>query len=84
MVVEAPCISSSQRSHFYRSGPSSYTVSPRLASPPKLSLVPQEDDVLSGASGLLGDPALMAKLEDVAMVQVSGRHVDLASSPMFL
>ncbi len=45
-------------------------MSPKLASP-KLSLAPQEEEVLPGASGLLGDAALMAKLEDVAMVQVS-------------
>ena len=35
-----------------------------------MTLVPPED-VVPGAAGLLGDPNLMAKLEDVAMVQVS-------------
>ena len=34
-----------------------------------MTLVPPEE-VVPGATGLLGDPNLMAKLEDVAMVQV--------------
>ena len=53
--------------HSCRSSQTSYTVSPKLASP-KMTLVPPEE-VVPGATGLLDDPNLMAKLEDVAMVQ---------------
>ncbi len=55
---------------FYRSSSQqSYTQSPKFASP-RLTLPPEADPKEPGAIGLLEDANLMAKLQDVAMVQV--------------